>query len=101
VILPGIFIVSFFITPGVALLLQAWFLTGNWARFHPGVYLIAWVLGLFLEMIGIGLFMEEPGLLLGLVSIAGTFTMGALWWAGSRSENADRERADGTSGADR
>jgi hypothetical protein len=93
-ILPGIIIVAFFITPAVALLLQAWFLTGDWTRFNPGIYLIAWVLGAFIEMVVIGVFMGEPGLLVPLLWMMGSFTTGALWWAGSRAEHADRQMAD-------
>ena len=100
-ILLGIIIVAFFVTPAVAFLLQAWFLTGDWTRFNLGFYLIAWVLGAFIEMVVIGVFMGEPGLVVPLLWIMGSFTMGALWWAASRAENADRQMADRKSGGDR
>jgi hypothetical protein len=99
VILFGIIVVPFFVTPAVAFLLQAWFLTGDWTRFNLGFYLIAWVLGAFIEMVVIGLFMGEPGLLVPTLWITGTLAMGGLWWAASRAEDADRQVTDRRSGA--
>lgn len=100
-ILFGIIVVAFFVTPAVALLLQAWFLTGDWSRFNLRIYLIAWVLGAFIEMVVIGLFMGEPGLVVPLLWIMGTFTVGAAWWGASRAENAEGQMADRKSGSDR
>ena len=100
-ILFGIIVVAFFVTPAVAILLQAWFLTGDWTRFNLGIYLIACVLGAFIEMVVIGAFMGEPGLVVPLLWFMGTFTTGALWWAASRAGNADRQMADRKSGSDR
>ena len=78
--------------PGCALLLRAWFGSGDWMTFHWPTYLIAWAIVGVVEIVGIVTLTGETIsiLIVGVWSTIGAVAVGALWWLATRAKQSGR-----------